>query len=148
MLPAEISKRETITYTDESYFNLTVQMILYRVNNNGEEEQVGLPYLKTQPRNVGSRRILIAKGIASIPVLVAGIIPSVLVDSATEKLGMETKVTDALIDAVDKFTSPHTTVDMDFGFRCILKENNTLQLEADVKSKYFNMQNNKFVMDV
>ena len=148
MLPAEISKRETITYTDESYFNLTVQMILYRVNNNGEEEQVGLPYLKTQPRNVGSRRILIAKGIASLPVLVAGIIPSVLVDSATEKLGIETKVTDALIDAVDKFTSPHTTVDMDFGFRCILKENNTLQLEADVKSKYFNMQNNKFVMDV
>lgn len=148
MLPSEIGMRETITYTDQSYFNLAVQMILYRVNDNGEEEQVGLPYLKTQPRNINSRRILTAKGIASIPVLVAGIIPSVLVDAATEKLGMETKVTETLIDAVDKFTAPRTTVDMDFGFRCSLLENNTLQLEADVKSKYFNMENNKFVMDV
>ena len=147
MLPVKIGKRETISYVDQCYYNLAVQMTLYRVADNGKAEQVGLPYLKTQSRDGFSKAILAAKAIAALPMLVA-VVPGVVIDEVAEKVGVKTSIADTLIDRVDKIAAPRSSVDMDFGFRCTLMENNTLQLEADVKSKYFNMDNNRFVMDV
>lgn len=148
MLPARISKRESISYVDRCYFNLAVQMTLFRIDDNGQEIQVGLPYLKTQPRKTGDQLWNVAKTIAGIGFVGVATIPTAVMDGMRSMSGKESHITESMIDAVDNFINPKSQVTLDFGFRCALMENNTLQLEADVKSRYFNMENNQFIMDV
>lgn len=148
MLPAKIDQRESVSYVDRCYFNLAVQMTLFRIDDNGEEKQVGLPYLKTQPRKTGDQLWTALKSIAGIGVIGLATIPSLLADAVRSVTGKESNVTESMVEAVDNFVNPKSLVTLDFGFRCTLMENNTLRLEADVKSRYFNMENNQFIMDV
>lgn len=148
MLPMEISHREKISYVDQCYFNIAVQMILNRVSDSGEVEQIGLPYFKSQPRKLGSQLAFVLKVVTLIgPALISGLAASAI-DRILKMFGLKTNVTDWVLDAYGNIISPDSKVDLDLGFRCALLENNTLQLEADVKSKYFDMANNKFIMDV
>jgi len=148
MLPVRIGKREKISYMDHCYSNMAVQMIFYRVNDDGNAEQVGLPYFKSQPRKLGDQLWSILKGIASVvPLIVTGATGS-LVDGVLKKFGHETHIVDTVSETFDNIISPKSEVDLDFGFSCSLLENNTLQLEAKISSKYFTMDSDKFIMDV
>lgn len=147
MLPAIIEKREKISYIDQCYFNIAVQMTFFRVNDSGEVSQVCLPYFKSQSRKLGDQLWQVLKIITSVgPYLVTGLTGSIA-DGILQKLGLDTHIADSVTDVFDSFVSPKSKVDLEFGFRCALEENNTLKMEAEITSRYFNMENDKFVMD-
>ena len=148
MLPVNTGKQENISYIDQCYPNIAVQMTLFRVNDSGNVEQICLPYFKSQPRKLGDQLMQAVKAIVGGIPAFAGIIAGSLADGVMDMFGAETHMGDAVLEGFENFVSPKSKVSLDFVFRCTLKENNTLQLEAEIKSKYFNMENNKFVMDV
>ena len=148
MLPVNIGKQEKITYVDQCYPNIAVQTTFFRVNDGGNVEQICLPYFKSQPRKLGDQLLQAVKAIVGSLPAFAGAIAGSLADGLMDVFGVETHMGDAVLNGYENFVSPKSQVSLDFVFRCTLKENNTLQLEAEIKSKYFNMENDRFVMDV
>ena len=148
MLPVTIQKRLSITYLDTCYDNIAIQMILCRINDNGEEQLIGLPYFKSQPRKLGSKLMNYIRLFSGVLPGIAAVIAGHTADGILDVFGKKTKIGDWVENKVSDYMQPKNQVDLTLGYRCVLEANNMLRLEAEIASKYFSMENDKFIMDV
>ena len=148
MLPVTIQKKLSISYLDTCYDYIAIQMILCRINDNGEAQLIGLPYFKSQPRNLGNKLMNYIRLVSGVVPGAAAVIAGHTADGILNAFGIKTKIGDWVDNKVIDYIEPKNQVNLSLGYRCVLEENNMLRLEAEIASKYFNMENNKFVMDI
>lgn len=148
MLPARIDKHKEIPYLDECSECLAVQMTILRTKETGVREQVGTPYYMAHDRKWGNKILRGVKIVTASGPAVGAAFIGAMADGVMAAFGKDTNMTKKVTDAFDNFIDPKTQASLNLDLHCELQENNILRLEANVDSKYFDIESSKFIMDV
>lgn len=137
LLPQIARKKEKFSYTDYALEMIAIRVSLYRVAENGRLEQVGMPFVLNQQRQMG--RVLQT-------VLVAA---SKLEKFLQAQNGAQSGIPGKMRQFLGQITGPtEATVEAEIAYRFTMSENNHLKFEVALSSQHFNIPVSTVKMDL
>ena len=148
-LPTKISVEEKINYIEKYTYNIALQIILIRVDDEGRRCRLGT-MMKIQSFDTTKALSVAVKGLASIPVFIAAVAGDVALGVLSEdwkNRNDEDKLSGKVESALDKFCGIGEKKELSMKMDMQLSEANKFTVDVELNGEQIEMKNQKLQID-